>query len=445
MADIYIDPSRSVNGSGTSGDPHNVIPTITSNNRYLFRRGTTLTVTSQIARPGGVNSVTFDAYGDGDQPHIRGVFDPTDATQSTIQLANSAGWAIRNLRISRSLPDVFRAIAVLDLRGSTVKDANLLIEDCLIEGGGDSVRLIDNLNNVTIRGCVVTGAFTDGLWARSGNNVVVDACRFYGQGVGDETNSDPIQFSEHTGLAIVRNCIVTMRDATIKQGIFFQTSAGGYSIAERNIVIKPAGGGASIAIEGAGAIRRNLMRGQTLRGASITSKADGQDAIIECNVIEGDWAGASYGVLISGSFAKLARVRNNTLVGRWQRGVCIDAGAMPGASTYIGGSNLIDCMGTAGSVGVRNDSGVSITSTSDCVVNAASLSSANVTLAGVVSSDPLLNEFHRPRDGSPLIAAGAPLDAYPLLDAAGNKFNRVPTIGAFEYVRPRAERRSSTW
>lgn len=433
MADYFIDPSRAVNGTGSEGDPYNALPALTSNNRYFFRRGTTLTVTSQITRPGGVNSVTFDAYGEGDLPHIRGVFDPTDATQSTIQLANSAGWAIRDLRISRSLPDVFRAIAVLDLRGATVKDANLLIEGCLIEGGGDSVRLIDNLNNVTLRRCVVTGAFTDGFWARSGNNVVVEWCEFYGQGAGDETNSDPIQFSEHTGLAVVRNCVVTMRDATNKQGIFFQTSAGGYSIAERNIVIKPGGGGASIAIEGAGAIRRNLIRGQTLRGASITSKADGQDAIIECNVIEGDWAGASYGVYLAGEFAKQARVRNNTIVGRWQRGVFIGAGALPGVSTYSGANNVIDCMDNPGSVAIRNDSGVSVISSSDCIVRASSNAGANVTLNNLVTADPLLDANFRPLLGSPLIGAGTHIGYR--RDFDGKQRPNPPSIGAFDVAR----------
>lgn len=69
-------------------------------------------------------------------------------------------------------------------------------------------------------------------------------------------------------------------------------------------------------------------------------------------------------------------------------------------------------------------------------------SGSNVSSAGLYfGTDPLLNAYYRPLANSPLIAAGAPLDAYPLLDAAGNKFNRVPTIGAFEYVRPRAGRR----
>lgn len=67
---------------------------------------------------------------------------------------------------------------------------------------------------------------------------------------------------------------------------------------------------------------------------------------------------------------------------------------------------------------------------------------ATLALAGTdIVADPLLNEFYRPTANSPLIGAGAPLDTYPLLDAAGNPFFRVPTIGAFEYQRPRAVRR----
>lgn len=58
-----------------------------------------------------------------------------------------------------------------------------------------------------------------------------------------------------------------------------------------------------------------------------------------------------------------------------------------------------------------------------------------------IVADLLVNTIGRPTASSPLIAAGAPLDAYPMLDAAGVQFFRVPTIGAFEYVRPRAGRR----
>lgn len=66
---------------------------------------------------------------------------------------------------------------------------------------------------------------------------------------------------------------------------------------------------------------------------------------------------------------------------------------------------------------------------------------SNITNTNGVTSDPLLGAYYRPTADSPLIGAGAPLDVYPMLDAAGVQFNRVPTIGAFEYVRPRAGRR----
>ncbi len=95
MADFYIDPTQVTNGSGTYSSPFNAVPVLTSNNRYFFKRGTTITTTVQITRPGGVNNVQLLPYGDGNEyPHIRGVFNPTDATQSTIQLANSQGWII---------------------------------------------------------------------------------------------------------------------------------------------------------------------------------------------------------------------------------------------------------------------------------------------------------------------------------------------------------------
>lgn len=433
MATYFIDPSAAVNGDGSESSPYNAIPTITSGNTYLFRCGTTLTVTAQITRPGGVNNVTFASYGSGEKPHIQGVFAVSDASNSTIQIANAVGWKLSGLRISRTLPDVYRAIAVLDLRGSTVKDCNLIVEGCDIEGGGDGIRVIDNINGTTIKNCAITGAFTDGIWCRTGSNTLIENCSVTGHGVGDEANADAIQFSEHTGLATVRGCYVEMRENTTKQGIFFQTSAGGVSVAVGNTIHKPGGGGASIAIEGAGKIINNRMTGQTLRGASITSTASGQDAVINGNLILGDWSGASYGVYLAGAFEKQAQVSGNTIIGKWQRAIFVDTGALPGASTYEGGSNLIDCLSKAGSVGVRNDSGIAITSNTDCVVNTETLASANVTLSGIVTDDPLLTDSYRPRSGSPLIGAGTHLGYVRDLD--GKQRPNPPSIGAYDLAK----------
>lgn len=59
--------------------------------------------------------------------------------------------------------------------------------------------------------------------------------------------------------------------------------------------------------------------------------------------------------------------------------------------------------------------------------------------SGTVSTDPMLDSVtHRPLPGSPLIGAGAYVGK--LLDASGKRFARQPSIGAFEFVKPRAAR-----
>lgn len=136
---------------------------------------------------------------------------------------------------------------------------------------------------------------------------------------------------------------------------------------------------------------------------------------------------------VAGAFKKQARVYNNTIAGRWERGVYIASGALPGASTYSGGNNLIDGRGASSAVGFRNDSGVAITSAYDCVVGVASSAGANVTLTGLLTTGPLLDVNHRPLPGSPLIGAGTHLGYRRDMD--GKQRPNPPSIGAFDVAR----------
>lgn len=55
-----------------------------------------------------------------------------------------------------------------------------------------------------------------------------------------------------------------------------------------------------------------------------------------------------------------------------------------------------------------------------------------------VTSDPLVDRAYRPKASSPLIAAGSFQKSYPGAD--GRTMRNPPTIGAYEYVRPRSTR-----
>jgi uncharacterized repeat protein (TIGR02059 family) len=64
---IFIDPQSPTNGTGTRANPKNSLPDLNINNgyRYWFKRGTTLTLTSQMAAMGNQTNKYFCSYGQG--------------------------------------------------------------------------------------------------------------------------------------------------------------------------------------------------------------------------------------------------------------------------------------------------------------------------------------------------------------------------------------------
>ena len=71
---IFIDPSSPTNGVGTRANPKNVIPDLNTNNgyKYWFKRGTTLTLASQMAAMGYQTNKYFCSFGQGAKAKIVG-------------------------------------------------------------------------------------------------------------------------------------------------------------------------------------------------------------------------------------------------------------------------------------------------------------------------------------------------------------------------------------
>lgn len=195
-------------------------------------------------------------------------------------------------------------------------------------------------------------------------------------------------------------------------------------------------------------VRRNLIYDQ-FRGATtapIIAASSGiivlanSGTIVEGNVILGCRNGISVG---NGVATDGTAVRNNTVIGCEVSGINV----LPlGTNTSVK-NNVVT--GSATGLFVNTTSTTGYAERNNCVYGCA-VAKANGTAtaqtptaldATDITADPLLGAYYRPTAASPLIAAGAPLDVFPMLDAAGVQFNRVPTIGAFEYVRPRAGRR----
>ena len=72
LTKVYINPSYSGTESGTLSQPYNALTdvTITSGRAYLFKRGTTYTISAQIDLSATTDNITFGAYGTGANPII---------------------------------------------------------------------------------------------------------------------------------------------------------------------------------------------------------------------------------------------------------------------------------------------------------------------------------------------------------------------------------------
>lgn len=174
-------------------------------------------------------------------------------------------------------------------------------------------------------------------------------------------------------------------------------------------------------------IRGNRISSCEGRGIQINM---GRRNRVVANVVENCKRG---GIRADVNGAVLNAVSNNTVISG-------AATASPSVGIVLGADNT-----ARSNVVLSFDTGITGTSTStesNNLINAPTIRSGGIAAgSGSFSADPLLGAYYRPTADSPLIGAGAPLDAYPMLDAAGVQFNRAPTIGAFEYVRPRAGRR----
>jgi hypothetical protein len=71
---IFIDPESTTNGTGTRVNPRNSIPNLNNYNgyKYWFKRGTTLTLTSQMASVGSKSNLFFSSYGQGPKARLTG-------------------------------------------------------------------------------------------------------------------------------------------------------------------------------------------------------------------------------------------------------------------------------------------------------------------------------------------------------------------------------------
>lgn len=203
MADFYIDPSRPINGAGTPSDPRNTWAglTLTANNRYLQRRGTTYVggVRPQSQNSSAATPLTIGAYfyEDGsDEPllpmpiidhngganGVGAVFVDTCANVvvQDVDTRNSNGSSAAGVLVRRSTGVLVRRCTGRDSRHGLG-----VIED----------RAAGVTAGITIEDCEVFGNLGSGIWYRWGTSgglikrLTIRRNHVYGNGLGDNAQT----------------------------------------------------------------------------------------------------------------------------------------------------------------------------------------------------------------------------------------------------------------
>jgi hypothetical protein len=444
---VYIDPTAGSDGSGSFASPRNVWPaTIANDTEYLFKHGTTLTRTNQQFATGFRNNIRLADYGPASDPLPR-LFGNHDVGVDANHTLEAAGTniIIERLKIERTVPSgSFGRAALLVTDGAS---ANVLVQDCELVGGFNGLRIQQNAVVVAQRNRIY-GQREDGIWMRAGNGTQILGNVIYDWNNGSDAG-DGIQTSEDTGVITIAGNVLTIPAVTIKMGILAQSLAntGAQYIVARNRVhsLSLSGGtlGPHVLLQGSGMCVGNVCTGPMFRGVSIETGFAGQTAIASGNVCiaeqETDEADV-YGVLVGGvNQDKTVRVWNNTLIGRFSRPIYLTA--WTAGTTFEGGNNHVDARGRSAVTAYRNDTGRSLTALNDNLIGCpGGNSNTGMTHTGVNAfTSPGLDTYGRPLAGSPLIAAGAAAAGYSL-DSDGNLRWLPPSIGAYEYHRPRTAR-----
>lgn len=453
MTTYYIDPTAKVNGSGTFASPFKSWSNVTwaAGNTYLQKAGTVERGNRVLVMAGGTslaNRVIVGSYdpltglrttgGVG-----RAILDGTGTAQ-TIRVNELVNFVwIDNFEVygtdgvgGSSAKAVYLGNGTASTMSNDIEVSNCYIHDvkCDLFPAADNDGIQAFGDRITIRNCIVKNIPTDGIWLQGSNyrivdNVIANVSTNDLKGDCIQTNGDASIRNDNGYIArnILDHSSRNAKQVIIVGGIGFSANA----VIEDNYCVMAdydnVTSTSAIFVEAANSIvRRNYVQGGYF---GICASASGANMFAHSNLCYKNQRGIGIGTATTG-----IRVIGNTIIGAVLQGVEVGLDL----TAVVKSNLLLNCV-----------TGVRMHGSAAEDYNAFFGNGTDRSLAGGtanwgthdVFSDPLLNAYYRPTASSPLIAAGAPLDTYPLLDAAGMQFNRVPTIGAFEYIRPRAGRR----
>lgn len=428
MATIYIDPSAAVNGTGTLASPFNTWASVSwvAGNAYLQKADTEWNgkVAVSTGGSGEDSRVTLGAYGSGNKPRINGAgFDRCIAVAFGQHYVT-----IQDLELFGPDTGTRRCVSI----GSTNAAVSnfCTVQRCKVHhpvasASADSNGISGFGSNVLIQDNEIYGIPTDGIWF-SGPNAQVLRNKIYDVGLDGRLAGDCIQiYGDATlgcGNAQVKGNYCDHRVGSFKQCIIVQdqgTGTGGEvsgntclmadydGVTNNNAIFtevtgilvrknKIIGGRYGVFLNKGGSFAiANLIQNADY-GVSQTPSATG--GVINNNTI----ASCKFGIYADTDVTVQAK---NNLLYRCGVGVSMETGAGEGNNCYYGNTTDRALLGGASSWGTS------------------------------LFVDPLLSAAYRPLAGSPLISAGIFTEV--TQDKNSSTFWTTPTIGAYEYVRPR--------
>lgn len=436
MASVYVDPDWPDTGDGTLGNPYkswSSTTTMTAGNSYLQAEGTTFVGT--LGGPLGVGGTAA-------APIIIGVYSRADGSQVSRKGAatiNATGQSF-GINITSARPYVI--VDGLEVFGAT--SANIT----------KTAATKDESQYCEFRNLILRDGVADGLLANGKGNKVID-CDMYGNGqdggrfVGDDfemsgcrmwnngttsSDGDCCQLLNCTNPYVHRN-IFDHTASIYKQALIHNRDDGastGGLIVDNLILCSQYTGGAALKSLFCG-VPGARFSGNLIEGGEYGAFLEAADIDFTDNTVKVSGSSTVVGVALRGTGVNVAR---NTVVGGGSAGsVGIDQSDSDDTGCTITGNAVISWP-----VGIRTDGATySHNAFQDCPVMNGNLASAEGTAgAGDVVGNLGIGANYRPQADSPLIAAGTH-GGYSL-DADGVARWNPPTIGAYEYIRPRDER-----
>lgn len=196
---IYIDPTYSGTESGTEAQPYNSFSdfTITSGRAYLFKRGTTTTITSRIDLTSATNNIVFGAYSTGSTPIIT-----TSSDINMFYIVGSADITVRDLDIRNPSYGANTTTSFQVTGGIRLDVYNCNIQyqqQAFRTGSGASLRVID---------CEIQNIYSDGFICYSTTYLEVGWCNIHDINEAYYVNENYTEYPSSAGDGIQINAPV---------------------------------------------------------------------------------------------------------------------------------------------------------------------------------------------------------------------------------------------